>query len=229
MNVERGTRFTCDQCGDTSLPGKRLVLDALPAILVVHLLRYQFDVAKKQATKLTHPIDFQKVWHLKGTKYNLKAVIYHRGDNTASGHYWCCGLADNSSCKQWWTYNDAESRKAVAGEPVTSKDKHGVGHPYLLFYEKACTESAQDVDIPSDDASSCVEDPSSVHSDKLDSTTPPPPPPHEAARPRNQKGIKRYSQAHHDDQRKVDACGDSPGESSPKKNKNEVGENPTKK
>ena len=51
-------------------------------------MRYSFDVAKNEASKIEDPVACPKNLLLSsGTSYSLHSVINHHGEETKSGHY----------------------------------------------------------------------------------------------------------------------------------------------
>ena len=79
--------WKCPKCSSPTV-NKRVWIVQEPATLILQLMRYSFDVAKNEASKIEDPVACPKNLLLSsGTSYSLHSVINHHGEETKSGHY----------------------------------------------------------------------------------------------------------------------------------------------
>ena len=120
-------------CGQSHCRHKTTVLVHAAPILVLHLLRFTWDVARQRTVKLNHRVDFECILPpLHGQKpYDLRAVVEHRGAHdirsTEAGHYVAYVRGQNAF---WYECDDARAPRRCDIEDVRR------AQAYLLFYER---------------------------------------------------------------------------------------------
>ncbi|KAI4144844.1 MAG: hypothetical protein LQ340_006516, partial [Diploschistes diacapsis] len=72
-----------------------------------------------------------------GKKYRLLAVIKHRGETTADGHY----IVWTRNGDDWFKLNDRIVQKATLAQARSHNKSVDGFHPYLLFYELIYSEN----------------------------------------------------------------------------------------
>ena len=127
------TRFQCVHCGSRDLPFEKTVITWWPKILFVHFKLFQFDVKSQRSRKISNKIHLDEELILGEAAYDLKAVIYHGGENAGEGHYWSYVRA---SSLEWILCNDEQIRPAAPGEPFQSFVRYDKKAIYLLVYEQ---------------------------------------------------------------------------------------------
>ena len=79
--------WECPKCHSLTVE-KRLSIVQEPRTLILQLMRYSFDAAKNEASKVTDPVASpNNILLPNGTSYSLHSVINHIGEETNSGHY----------------------------------------------------------------------------------------------------------------------------------------------
>jgi len=112
---------------------RRLVIDELPTVLVLHLKRFAYDFETNESHKLHNDIEVPAVLTMpksltkQSNKYNLFAIIYHHGQKLSTGHY----TADVKTVNNWWCGCDDERIWITADR---NEKCHGTRTPYLLLY-----------------------------------------------------------------------------------------------
>ncbi|KAL9387412.1 hypothetical protein Peur_020536 [Populus x canadensis] len=141
-NVEKiedsETKFTCENCKEEVSREKQLMLDKAPSIAALHLKRFKIDGTSVE--KIGKHVEFPLELDLKpyisdndsndvGFKYQLYAVVVHKGYSLTSGHYVCY---IRSSPDTWHKLDDPEVIKERE-EFVLSQAA------YILFYAREGT------------------------------------------------------------------------------------------
>ena len=107
-------KFFCDSCRTYQEAEKRLKINKLPRVLVVHLKRFKYNEALGGHVKLQNRVSFPPNFKLahnasspkadnKEVTYNLNSVIVHVGKDPSHGHY--IGVVKNSS-NRWFVCDD---------------------------------------------------------------------------------------------------------------------------
>ncbi|CAG8611548.1 8833_t:CDS:10 [Ambispora leptoticha] len=106
---------------------KRLYLDILPPILILHLKRFVYDNVGG-AQKLHKTVGYS-------TLLNIQSVVYHHGKSATGGHYTCDILRQNN---QWLHVDDTTITPITAEDvAVTENSTNATDRlAYLLFYMK---------------------------------------------------------------------------------------------
>ncbi|KAH3761948.1 ubiquitin carboxyl-terminal hydrolase 48 [Pelomyxa schiedti] len=154
--------------GDNQYPvtdaTRRAVLESLPSVFIVHLMRFVAEttssaayVKKKLRHQITFPykMDVSKYIALpqaphrrspKSCSYNLFAIIIHKGASAQSGHYICLVKPEGSN--SWFEFDDTDvteneqitSLKAAGEDGIfkaeSASNLKSTG-AYLLFYTRA--------------------------------------------------------------------------------------------
>ncbi|XP_061958653.1 ubiquitin carboxyl-terminal hydrolase 21-like isoform X2 [Populus nigra] len=133
------TKFTCESCKEEVSREKQLMLDQAPSVAALHLKRFKIDGTSVE--KIGKHVQFPLELDLKpytndnedsdevGFKYQLYAVVVHKGDSLMSGHYFCY---IRSSPDTWHKLDDPEVSKEQE-EFVLSQAA------YILFYAREGT------------------------------------------------------------------------------------------
>ena len=124
----------CQKCQSDQICTEERIFDLLPNVLILRLLRDQFDVNSGVGVKLDTDVHCDKVLTIGSSSvqspvpsvYHLASVIHHTGDSLDKGHYFTTLI--NTKTMKMWGYND------VAVDRVTKIDGKTA---YLLFYRKA--------------------------------------------------------------------------------------------
>ncbi|XP_011018566.1 PREDICTED: ubiquitin carboxyl-terminal hydrolase 21-like isoform X2 [Populus euphratica] len=136
---DSGTKFTCESCKKEVSREKQLMLDQAPSVAALHLKRFKIDGTSIE--KIGKHVQFPLELDLKpytndnedsdevGFKYQLYAVVVHKGDSLMSGHYFCY---IRSSPDTWHKLDDPEVSKEQE-EFVLSQAA------YILFYAREGT------------------------------------------------------------------------------------------
>lgn len=89
-------QYECETCGGKQDAERNIVLEELPEVLCLQLLRFYHDPKTYSKKKLLSPITFPSLLDLspfmpgsppEHTKYRLDAVLIHQGNSASVGHY----------------------------------------------------------------------------------------------------------------------------------------------
>lgn len=140
--LEGENAYECERCGGLRPATKRLTVHEAPAVLVVHLKRFDHWGGKIDAC-----VAFSDVVSLRGRMsddaeeserppvYRLYAAIVHAGGSVDGGHYYAYARrieagegADDEG--EWYVMDDSSVRRASLAEVREEQ-------AYVLFYERA--------------------------------------------------------------------------------------------
>ena len=140
--LEGENAYECERCGGLRPATKRLTVHEAPAVLVVHLKRFDHWGGKIDAR-----VAFSDVVTLRGRMsddaeeserppvYRLYAAIVHAGGSVDGGHYYAYARrieagegADDEG--EWYAMDDSSVRRASLAEVREEQ-------AYVLFYERA--------------------------------------------------------------------------------------------
>jgi len=157
--LEGENAYKCEACDALRPATKRLTIHEAPAVLVIHLKR--FDLF---GGKISRPVAFDEVVELsghmsdtavesRGPRYRLYAMVVHAGSSVGCGHYYAYARASGgggggggaaaeedsfygtrSSGDDWYLFDDAVVRPVSAREVFDDE-------AYVLFYERDASES----------------------------------------------------------------------------------------
>jgi len=133
LSIEQLTgdnRYYCEACGTKRDADRRAVLDTLPKVLSVQLLRYIYDMKISAKKKLKNAISIPEMLNMTGFAtngciYHLKAVLYHKGVSAYGGHY----IAEvyDESTRSFWIFDDENvtlpSTKTETGSKKENEEK----------------------------------------------------------------------------------------------------------
>jgi ubiquitin C-terminal hydrolase len=133
IEEELGDMYTCARCRVKRRATKRLLIERLPPVLVVHLKRFQQVRYRrtKISTEVTFPLAGLDLGRFTtgrdaGATYSLFAVSCHSG-GLGGGHY--TAYAKNPDSGRWYDFNDSHvtecSSSSVRGSSA-----------YMLFYQR---------------------------------------------------------------------------------------------
>ncbi|XP_056641731.1 ubiquitin carboxyl-terminal hydrolase 10 [Diorhabda sublineata] len=144
LNTHKLEGLTSSKTKEEIEAWQQVLLDELPAILVLHLkcFDYKANGCTKIIKSVEFPIDMKidqkllasKQQNQKERQYKLFAVVYHDGKEATKGHYVTDAFHVGYNC--WLRYDDA-SVKTVQEEHVLKPQGSRV--PYLLFYRRCDT------------------------------------------------------------------------------------------
>ncbi|XP_058768315.1 ubiquitin carboxyl-terminal hydrolase 20-like [Vicia villosa] len=128
------SKSLCEFCQEQRYKTKSYIIGRTPNILVLQLLRYQYEKQTNGMVKLTHPVEYSSTIDIsKFTRqanvkceYEMYAMIVHEGSHLNSGHYIAYVRC---SKEKWFCFNDSEV-SAISEQEVLSKQ------PYVIFYAK---------------------------------------------------------------------------------------------
>lgn len=135
----------CDNCDQRT--GRRSILQITkaPQLLVIHILRFRYDVQIGDSVKLLDFVRFGEYQNLTRyhegktpLHYRLRSVVQHSGSIT-DGHYVSVVRGPRG---RWMKMNDEQP-----AERVTMEEAKSVGEcfqSYLLFYEREVTPPPRD-------------------------------------------------------------------------------------
>lgn len=130
--LEGADCYSCMVCGDKQVATRCIVLNSLPPVLNLQLLRFVYDRQKGQKKKLTSVVQFPEVLDMQEyvspkpsqpVLYNLSAVLIHKGASAYSGHY-IAHIRDSLS-GVWYKFND-ESVLKMEGKKLKLNDEDEV-------------------------------------------------------------------------------------------------------
>mmetsp|Transcript_6830 Transcript_6830/g.26645 ORF Transcript_6830/g.26645 Transcript_6830/m.26645 type:complete len:577 (+) Transcript_6830:212-1942(+) len=155
--LEGENAYRCERCKDLCPATKRLTVHEAPAILVVHLKRFDH-----YGGKINSPVDFTERLTLgghmsedaeeAGPAYRLYAMVTHSGVSVSSGHYYAFvrkptapsfdgsgrnspavanfyGAATNATDDEWYLCDDSSVRRVNRADVFDEQ-------AYVLFYER---------------------------------------------------------------------------------------------
>ncbi|KAF8467101.1 hypothetical protein DFH94DRAFT_639069 [Russula ochroleuca] len=131
---------------------QQVLIEALPPVLVLHLKRFQYDVAADGIVKISKPVQFAPELEIpleimapvsgkpaEPVHYKLYGVLYHHGESAGSGHYTVDVLHPDgdSGSGESWLHIDDEAVSAVRREDVFgdhNDERVDDRCAYMLFY-----------------------------------------------------------------------------------------------
>ncbi|ACO65895.1 predicted protein, partial [Micromonas commoda] len=129
--LEGENAYRCERCKDLCPATKRLTIHEAPAILVVHLKRFDH-----YGGKINSPVDFTERLTLgghmsedaeeAGPAYRLYAMVTHSGNDAIASFY---GAATNASDDEWYLCDDSSVRRVNRADVFDEQ-------AYVLFYER---------------------------------------------------------------------------------------------
>lgn len=144
LGQDEGFHCEKDSCSSARQPAeKKMILEKLPKVLVLHLKRFRYDQARNGFLKLHHRVSFAlelKLWCSEepDVLFKLKGVVVHCGPSAGSGHYINCVEVEGV----WFMFND-DHVKVISSSQLAHffGGKSAVGAGYLLFYERVEQDS----------------------------------------------------------------------------------------
>jgi ubiquitin carboxyl-terminal hydrolase 2/21 len=135
----------CERCQSEQECSKKMTIQRLPQVLVIHLKRFSSYGRRSKldtSVKIPHTLDLSRytssggavggrqsaAQELPGTVYELYAVSNHSG-TVYFGHYtaWCKHYSTN----KWYSYNDSNVSPVTVQSPTFSSST-----AYVLFYRQ---------------------------------------------------------------------------------------------
>ncbi|XP_026819336.1 ubiquitin carboxyl-terminal hydrolase 48-like [Rhopalosiphum maidis] len=130
-------QYYCNKCKGKQNAVRQMCLTALPSVLNFQLMRFVYDRESMQKTKLNTMIKFpqtldmaqylnlpkkQNATSRKNYKYNLYAVLIHKGSSANCGHY-VAQIKENTT-QQWYQFNDDQVDKlTIKGLNLCTNDE----------------------------------------------------------------------------------------------------------
>ncbi|KAF5344161.1 hypothetical protein D9756_011412 [Leucocoprinus leucothites] len=141
--------------GVTIDASQRVLIDALPPVLVLHVKRFCYDTTVGGVVKVMKQVRFEPELEIgsdmmaptgkrpQPTRYRLFGAIYHHGHSASGGHYTLDVLHPNrypgAKIREGWVRIDDELVSDVRAEDVFDaweKEKDEMRNAYLLFYRR---------------------------------------------------------------------------------------------
>ncbi|XP_065839962.1 ubiquitin carboxyl-terminal hydrolase 48-like isoform X2 [Oscarella lobularis] len=123
--LEGDDQYYCSWCCQKQNASRRIVVESLPPILNIQLLRFVFDRATFKKKKLSSYLQFPQELDMSpytdvtdpstSFVYNLTAVLTHQGPSAYSGHY--IAYLYKKEMDSWWSFND-ETVVKLAGKKL---------------------------------------------------------------------------------------------------------------
>lgn len=149
FSVEALHDYMCPKTKKEIEASRSLLLEELPAVLVLHLKRFVYDEnssagCQKLLKNIDFPVDLEiardilslngkNKYHPKQRNYKLFAVVYHNGQGASLGHY----VTDVYHSGLGWLHCDDSQIKSVTEAMVLAHSATSV--PYILFYRRGDT------------------------------------------------------------------------------------------
>ena len=141
------TDWKCHRCQIRTTGTQQWKLWMVPQILVICLRRYR-NMREKLAQKIRYPIrDLDMTKYIHGVrdqkifgqqdaclKFDLKAVVCHKGDTLTSGHYTTFRMFE----KRWYLMDDSNVTMVIENDVKDHSDA------YLLFYQQNPEQNSKD-------------------------------------------------------------------------------------
>ncbi|XP_064611795.1 LOW QUALITY PROTEIN: ubiquitin carboxyl-terminal hydrolase 48-like [Liolophura sinensis] len=172
-HLDGDNKYMCGKCNQKQNATRAIRLEKLPRVLNLQLLRFVFDRNTGHKKKLNSFVQFAELLDIskyvdkpEGTvKYDLTAVLIHRGPSAYSGHY--VAHIKDPKTKAWYKFNDEEiekmeGRKLKLGtedelpgadgdkqnkKPRTAKGNHNSKNAYMLVYTRQDPEQTDSTDV----------------------------------------------------------------------------------
>eukprot|EP00211_Chloroparvula_japonica_P000763 CAMPEP_0119147666 /NCGR_PEP_ID=MMETSP1310-20130426/40701_1 /TAXON_ID=464262 /ORGANISM="Genus nov. species nov., Strain RCC2339" /LENGTH=1054 /DNA_ID=CAMNT_0007139647 /DNA_START=209 /DNA_END=3370 /DNA_ORIENTATION=- len=167
ISEEEVSGYQCESCNRQGGAGRVLVLQTLPRVLHIQLIRFVFDKAtcdrRKLDTQVRIPLDLSMGEYCgNGDKdamvYELQSVICHIGPSAHGGHYITYMREEGngpSRSSKWWRIDDRKVTRCSSTPPFIQNVKQGVlptfhsgssggaleESPYFLVYKQRETMS----------------------------------------------------------------------------------------
>ncbi|KXN91225.1 Ubiquitin carboxyl-terminal hydrolase 10 [Leucoagaricus sp. SymC.cos] len=141
--------------GVTIDASQRVLIDALPPVLVLHVKRFCYDTTVGGVVKVMKQVRFDPELEIgpdmmgpsgkrpQTTKYRLFGAIYHHGHSASGGHYTLDVLHPTrypgAKVREGWVRIDDELVSDVKSEDVFNaweNEKDEMRNAYLLFYRR---------------------------------------------------------------------------------------------
>jgi len=137
--LDGDNKWYCPKCKKFQVATKKLDVWKFPAILIIHLKRFQHDKSGRRS-KLNTLVNFEiedmdLTQYAKGPQkddpmYDLFAVVNHHG-SLGGGHYTACGK--NRIDSKWYKFNDSSCSNATEDDLQSAA-------AYVLFYSRMVAE-----------------------------------------------------------------------------------------
>ncbi|KAL8170615.1 hypothetical protein V2J09_022419 [Rumex salicifolius] len=166
---EDEVKFTCEKCKEKVPLKKQLLIDQAPSVATLHLKRFKGDgdYVEKIDKALEYPLELDLKPYTVGSedenvdlKYELYAVIVHKGFSSTSGHYLCY---IRSSPDKWFRIDDSKITRVREDVALSQQG-------YILFYARKGTpwpcslfKLSSDIDICSTSPTSVLDNEHSPH------------------------------------------------------------------
>lgn len=119
--LDSDSMLFCPKCKQKRKFSKKIDLERLPKVLIVHLKRFANDGQKKH-TKVT--VNEQIL--LGRARYSVYSCISHFGYSCSSGHYVCHCKHKN----KWYGFDDEDV------SPLEDNNLNAFTDPYIVFYQR---------------------------------------------------------------------------------------------
>lgn len=127
-------QYHCGVCERRVDAERKLELTKLPPILNLQLLRFVFDPVAQAKRKTKESINIPEELELApGMWYDLKAVLFHKGQSANAGHY-----VSEILCRdgEWWIFNDHAVERRQSSKRASGTKNSSSGDAYMVIYHQ---------------------------------------------------------------------------------------------
>ncbi|KAH9248484.1 hypothetical protein BASA81_013810 [Batrachochytrium salamandrivorans] len=127
-------QYHCGVCECRVNAKRKLELTKLPPILNLQLLRFVFDPVSLAKRKTKESINIPEELELApGIWYDLKAILFHKGQSANAGHY-----VSEILCRdgEWWIFNDHAVERRQLSKRASGTKNSSSGDAYMVIYHQ---------------------------------------------------------------------------------------------
>jgi ubiquitin C-terminal hydrolase len=146
--------YHCEKCDKKITNLKRVLVDKIPNILIIHLQRIAFSYETFTMEKINIPIEFNKNLNIKNYTlnkdnndipseyydYELQGIIIHKG-TAQFGHYYSIIYSEEKDLSgKWYKFNDTSVTEVnydqILSDAIGSSFSEYDSSAYMLIYQK---------------------------------------------------------------------------------------------
>ena len=169
---KKSSLYKCNACKKNVLATSKNFIETAPAVLCIHLKRFQTFGENTGYMKINDKIflsreikidQYFEDKHQKELKYDLRSMIIHEGHSPYSGHYTAVG---EGKMDHFYEFNDAEKVTTVSAEKLL------LSSSCVIFYEMS--PKSWSTYVPPDKAATHLNGSTLGHKKSVDSAQRPP-------------------------------------------------------
>ena len=136
LQTDTRSQYKCRKCKKETNCKGQMSIGAPPRCLVVQLKRYHWDMGLRRPLKIESEVIIPDNFSLPFSEnleahYSLCAVVHHKGDTPASGHYTSACLVQNTrDGPSWWLCDDIDVNPCFRIDAVNTSTS------YMLFFQR---------------------------------------------------------------------------------------------